>query len=107
MPQSIELSVSDHAEIGALYNRLREVPDVEVSRTSGQPGAGEQGTLDLLTALGSSTALVTAVRTIPSYLRARRSGISVKTTVKGKDFILTLDNVEDVMPIIERVIQDD
>jgi len=107
MPQSIQLSVSDHSEIGALYNRLRQVPDLEVLRTSGQPGSGQQGVLDWLTVLGSSSMLVAAVRTIPAYLRARRSGISVKTTIKGKDFILTLDNVQDVMPLVERLIQDD
>jgi hypothetical protein len=107
MSQSIELSVSDHSEIGALYSRLRELPDVEVLRTSGQPGPGEQGVLDWLTVLGSSSMLVAAVRTIPDYLRARRSGISVKTTIKGKDFTLTLDNVEDVMPLVERLIVDD
>jgi hypothetical protein len=107
MPQSIQLSVSDPAEIGALYNRLREVTDVEVARTSGQPAPGELGAVDWLSVAGSSTALLAAVRTIPAYLRARRSGMSVKTTIKGKDFILTLDNVQNVMPIIERLIQDD
>ena len=107
MPQSIQLSVSDHAETGALYNRLREVPDAEVLRTSGQPEPGEQGILDWITALGSSGVLVAVVRTIPGYLRARRSGISVTTTVKGNDFTVTVDNIDDVMPIIERLILDD
>jgi len=107
MPQSIQLFVSDPAEIGALHARLREVADVEVTRTPGQPGVGQQGVLDWVSVVGSSTALVAALQTIPSYLRARRSGMSVKTKINGKDFTLTLNNVEDVMPIIERLIQDD
>jgi hypothetical protein len=107
MPQSIQLSVSDYAEISALFNRFREVPGARVSRTPGQPEPGEQGVLDWITALGGSSVLVAVVGTIPAYLRARRSGISVKMKVKGKDFTVTVENVDDVMPIIERLILDD
>jgi hypothetical protein len=105
-PQSIELSLSDYAEIGALYERLRQVPDAMVSRTEGRPTAGEQGALDVLTVIASSSGLVAAIRTIPGYLQARRSGISVMTTVKGKQFTLTATNVSDVVPIIERLLDE-
>jgi hypothetical protein len=107
VPQSIQVSVSDPAEIAALHERLRQVSDVRVSRTAGQAGPGEQGAaIDVLTAIGSSSGLVALIRTIPAYLRARRSGISVHTTVKGKDFTLTVGNVDDVMPIIERLLNE-
>lgn len=101
---SITLSVSDPAEIGALYNWLRDVPDVTVSRTAGRPKPGEQGALDVLTAVASSSGLIAVIRTIPGYLRARRSGIAVRTTVQGREFTLTVQNVDDVMPIIERLL---
>jgi hypothetical protein len=103
---AITLSVSDQAEIGALRDRLREVSDVEVTWIAGRQGPGQQGSLDVLTVVASSSGLVAAIRTIPGYLRARRSGISVRTTVKGKDFTLTAENVDDVMPIIERLLND-
>lgn len=35
MPQSIQLSVSDHGDIGALQARLQEVPGAEITRTAG------------------------------------------------------------------------
>lgn len=106
MSQSIQVSVSDPAEIGALHHRLQQVNGVHVSRTAGQPGAGEQGALDVLTAIGGSSGLVALIRTIPGFLRARRSGLSVHTVVKGEDFTLTAENVDDVMPIIERLLDE-
>jgi len=107
VPQSIQVTVSNAAEIGALHDRFSHVSDVQVTRTPGQPGAGEQGgALDILTAIGSSGGLIALIRTIPGYLRARRSGLSVHTTIKGKEFKLTLDNVDDVIPIIERLLNE-
>ncbi len=104
---SIEVSVSDPAEIGALYDRLRQFTELQVSRTAGRPEPGQLGgTIDAITAVGSSSGLVAAITTIPAYLRARRSGITVKTTVNGKKFTLTVDNVDDVMPIIERLLDE-
>lgn len=105
-PQTIQVSVSDPAEIVSLHNRLRNVRGVHVSRTAGQSGLGDLGVLDVLTAVGSSTGLIALIRTIPGYLRARRSGIAVRTTIRGKDFTLTVDNVDDVMPIIERLLDE-
>jgi hypothetical protein len=108
MPQSIQLSVSDHSDIGALQARLREVPGAEITRTAARSAPGEQGALDVLTALGAtSSVLVAVVRVIPGYLRARRAGISVTTTVNGKDFTLTSEDADKVMPIIERLLQDE
>jgi Effector Associated Constant Component 1 len=105
--QSVTVSVSDLAEIGSLHDRLLQVSDVQVTRTAGTPGTGELGgTVDIITAIGSSSGLVALIRTIPPFLRARRSGISVHTTVKGRDFTLTVDNVDDVMPIIERLLDE-
>jgi membrane-associated two-gene conflict system component 1 (EACC1) len=103
--QGIELSVSDPAQFGPLEKFLRwAVPDVGVSRVAGRPGLGEQGALDALTVLAGSGGLLAAVRVLPDFLRSRRSGLSVTMVVKGEPVTLTATNIEEVMPILERLL---
>ena len=48
----IELSLSDYGQLGSLEEYLRlTTPSVVVTRVPGRPGHGEQGALDMLTAL--------------------------------------------------------
>lgn len=100
----LDVDISDYAEIGSLQRWLSLIPDVEVDRKAGRPGAGEQGSLDVLTVIGGSSALVAAFRMIPEFLRSRRSNLSITTTVKGEKVTLTASNVDEVMPILERLL---
>ena len=54
--------------------------------------------------LASSTGLVAAIRVLPEFLRSRRTGLSVTMTVKGEPFTLTATNVDEVMPVLERLL---
>ena len=104
--QYVELSVSDYAQIGSLWEWLRLSPDVRVERIAGYPGPGEQGALDVLTVVAGSSGLVAAVKTIPDFIRSRRSGLSVTITVKDEKLILNATNVNDITPILERLLDD-
>lgn len=104
--KTIELSVSDHAEIGALYDRLRQVPDVTVRRTAGRPAEGQQGVLDVLTAVGSLSGLISAIGMIPAYLQARRKGLTVKAKIKGEEIEITAANATQAAEIIEKLLDD-
>ena len=102
-----ELSVSDYSQLGPLEKYLKSaVPDARVSRVPGQPLAGEQGVLDVLAVLGSSGGLVAAIRVLPEFLRSRKTGLSITMTVRGEPFTLTATNVDEVMPILERLLHD-
>jgi hypothetical protein len=102
----IEFSVSDYAELGSLQEFLGWTPDVRILRIAGRPDAGEQGALDVLTVLAGSSGLVAALKVIPEFLRSRRTGLLITTTVKGKQFTLDATNVDDIMPILERLLDD-
>ncbi len=102
---SAELSASDQSQL----ERLREflsvaVPDVAVSRIAGRPGAGELGALDVLVVLASSSGLLAAIKVLPEFLRSRKTGLSITMTVKGERFTMTATNVDEVMPILERLL---
>jgi hypothetical protein len=100
-----ELSVSDYSQLGPLQDYLGSAaPDARVSRVAGQPGTGEQGALDVLAVLGSSSGLVAAVRVLPEFLRSRKTGLSITMTVSGEPFTLTATNVDEVMPILDRLL---
>ncbi len=102
----IELSVSDYGQIAALHEWLSSVPGVSVRRVAGIPGPGELGALDVLVAVAGSGGLVAAIRVIPEFLKARRSSITVNATVNGEMFSITASNVESVMPILERALNE-
>jgi hypothetical protein len=104
--QRVELSVSDQAELGFLREWLSWTPGLDISQAAGEPGPGEQGALDVLMMLGSSGVLIAAIKTLPEFLRSRRTGLSVTMTVKGKPLTLDASNIDEVMPILERLLDD-
>ena len=78
--------------------------DVRVSVSSRMPEPGEQGVVDLLVLAGGGGGLLAALRVIPDFLKARRTAISITVKVKGKTVILTASNVDEMMPILERIL---
>lgn len=102
--ERVELIVSDPSELGPLQEFLSwTAPGTDVSRIAGTPGVGEQGALDVLLVLASSSGVVTAIKVLPEFLKARRTGLTITATVKGKPFKMTATNVDEVMPILEKV----
>jgi Effector Associated Constant Component 1 len=105
--ERVELAVSDQSQIGPLQQFLSwAAPDAGVSRIPGRPGVGEQGALDVLAVLASSSGLVAAIRVLPEFLRSRKAGLSITMMVRGAPFTLTATNIDDVMPVLERLLDD-
>jgi Effector Associated Constant Component 1 len=101
----VELSVSDHSQLGSLQQFLNLTLGFSVVRVPGEPGAGEQGTLDVLAILaGGGSSLVAVVKVLPEFLRSRRTDLSIMMTVRGKPFTLTATNAEEVIPLLERLL---
>ncbi|KPI29333.1 hypothetical protein OK074_6780 [Actinobacteria bacterium OK074] len=103
--QKVELAVSDPSQLASLRDWLRGQQDVEVRVTPGVPGAGEQGALDVLAVLASSSGMIAAIRVLPEYIRSRRSGFRIETTVRGEKLVLDATNVDDVLPVLERLLR--
>jgi len=102
---SIDLIISDQSQLGPLRDFLAlAAPGVQVSVSSRVPRPGEQGVLDMLVLAASSGGALAAIRAIPEFLKARRTGISITAKVKGEPFTLTATNVDEVMPILERIL---
>lgn len=108
----IELAVSDPSQLSSLRDWLREglrtQPGFEVTVVAGTPGPGELGVLDVVSVLAGSSgvAVVAAIKTLPDFIRSRRSGFRIETTVHGRPFVLDATNVDDVMPILEQLLGD-
>jgi Effector Associated Constant Component 1 len=103
----IELAVSNPADLASLRNWLRAQPDVDVGLASGVQAPGELGVVDVVTVLASSGGVVAAIKTLPDFLRARSPKLRIEATVRGRRFTLDATNVDDVLPIIERLLEDD
>ena len=103
---NIEFILSDYAEIASLQEWLSSTPQVHVLRRVGSSRVGEQGALDVLAVVAGSSGLVAAFRMIPEFLKSRRTSLSITTTVKGRQFTMRASNVADVIPILERLLND-
>ncbi len=103
-PGAVELSLSDYAQLASLEDYLRlAAPEVLLTRVPGRPGSGEQGALDVLTALGDSGGIIALVKVIPEFLRSRKSGLTVDMKLPRKGRItVTADNAADAMAAIEK-----
>jgi hypothetical protein len=101
----VDLFISDQSQLGPLRDFLAlAVPGVQVSVSGEGPGPGEQGALDMLVLVASSGGVLAVIRVLPEFLKARRTGISITAKVKGEPFTLTATNVDEVMPILERIL---
>lgn len=102
---AVELELSDPSQLRSLRSWLARVPGAEVQQIAGIPAAGEQGASDLLTLLASSGGvLAVAIRTLPEFLKSRRSDLSVTVKVEGREYTVTATNVDDILPAIEKII---
>lgn len=102
-----ELSVSDYSQIDSLAGYLRlALPTARVTQRPGRTGAGEQGTLDVLTIAADSSVLVALVNVLPAFLQSRKPRLSVTVTVKGRKLTVTAENAEEVRPILEQFLDD-
>lgn len=104
MSHALVMTVSDQAELRSLREWLVAVPDTRVRQESGAPGEGEQGVLDYLTVLASSGGLIAAIRVLPAFLRARRPELKVTLRMGDKEFGIDATNVDDVLPVLEKLI---
>jgi hypothetical protein len=101
---TVQLAVSDPAQLPSLTGWLTATGQVQVERVPGRPDPGELGAMDVLTIVGSSSALIAAIKILPEFIRSRRSGFHIDATVKGKSFTIDASNVGDVLPILERLL---
>ncbi|MXM68681.1 hypothetical protein GR925_36040 [Streptomyces sp. HUCO-GS316] len=101
----VEVSVSDPGEMRSLREHLRRVPGVEVTQIPGTPADGELGVWDVLQVVAAgSGALAVAARSLPAFIRSRRSNVSVTVETTNRTVTITVDNVDDAMPIVEKAL---
>jgi Effector Associated Constant Component 1 len=101
----LSIEISDPVERRSLGRWLDRAPDVEVLSEARPPQDGELGAVDIFTAIGSSTALIALVKTMPDFVRARRASVKVRIRVKGKDVTVDATNVADASALIERLLE--
>jgi hypothetical protein len=102
---SVDFSISDPAEFGPLREIIMlGAPHAQIRVAGGAPVPGEQGAADVLILLASSSGVVTAIRMLPEFLKARKSGVIITATLNGEPFTLTATNIDEVMPVLERIL---
>jgi hypothetical protein len=50
--------------------------------------------------------VLVAIRTLPEFIRSRRSCVKVTVTTAEREVVLEANNVKDVMPILDRMVDD-
>jgi hypothetical protein len=103
---AIDFTTSDPGELPRLREWLRGQGGAEVSYRPSAPAVGELGASDVLTVLAGSSVLATVIKTLPDFLRSRRSGLRIHVTVGEKKVELDATNVDDALRIVERLLDD-
>ncbi|MCD0444125.1 hypothetical protein LO763_10865 [Glycomyces sp. A-F 0318] len=107
VPTEARISVSDQAELRSLREHLRRIRGAQVEQVAAEPEAGALGSGELLQiAVPAAGLLAVVVRTLPEFIRSRRSSVSV--TVETADWNVTVsgENLDDVESVIKRVLPD-
>ena len=110
-PFEVVLSVSEQADVGPLFRRLGTVPEATVTRRRSGPDEGELGVVETLQLLVPSAAVLTvAIRTLPAFIRSRRSSVTVTLTRGDRSVTITGENLDDpqkVFEITDRLLDND
>jgi hypothetical protein len=100
-----EVSISDLSELRSLSAHLGRVPGVAVTRMPRTTANGELGPWEVLQiAVTGGVPLVTALRRLPAFLRSRRSDMAVTVKCGGEVVTMTVENVGDVLPVLEAML---
>ena len=101
-PFEVVLTVSEPDAVGPLSRRLRTVPETTVTRRRSGPDEGELGVVETLQLLVPSAAVLTvAIRTLPAFIRSRRSSVTVELTRGDRSVTVTGENLDDPQKVIE------
>ncbi|OXM68323.1 MULTISPECIES: effector-associated constant component EACC1 [Amycolatopsis] len=104
---SVDVVVSDPAELRSLREHLGRIPGVEVTQVPGRPGAGEQGAWDLLQVLAAGGGvLAVTIKTLPEFIRSRRSNVTVTLESGDRRVTVTAENVEDAEAVVDKLLGD-
>jgi hypothetical protein len=101
------MSVSDPSALWPLRDWLGRISGVTVAPVAGRPGPGELGAGDVLhvvAAAGGGGLLLAALRTLPEFIRSRRSNVKITVTTRERQLVLDAANVEDVLPVLDRML---
>ncbi|MGX1541215.1 effector-associated constant component EACC1 [Streptomyces adustus] len=105
-PRTLELTLSDPAQLWGLRDWLRAQDGISVRVRPMVPTPGELGTADVLAVLAGSSVLAAAVKTLPDFLRSRRSNLRMQITVEGKQVEIEWENADRALEIVERLLRD-
>lgn len=102
--EQAQISISDPAELYALRDWLGGLPGIEAHLEPSAPAPGELGGVDLLMVLAESVGVLgVAIRSLPKFIRSRRSDKVIVTVTVGETSVhVEAENVVDPAAIIRQ-----
>jgi len=102
---TVEIHISDQAELAALRALLQAHPGVDAEQRAGEPEQGEQGAWDFLqVAAASGGAMVVAIKSIPEFIRSRRTDVSVSIKKGDQEILITAPTADDALKLAEKAL---
>lgn len=106
-PAEVEIQADDHGIFNQAFARLRGVPGITVTAVSAPAVPGEQGAaLDLLMVTLSSGAVTAFLQIIKAMAESHGPKFSLKIRQGKNRLDLTADNVDEVIPVLRKLMND-
>jgi hypothetical protein len=74
------------------------------ARSPAPRSRASKGALDYVTVIASSGGLIAAMRMLPAFVRARRPELKVTMTLGDKKFTIDAKSVDEVLPVLEKLV---
>ena len=105
---AVEIRAGSPEDLDAVYDELRGTPGLRLRAVPAPGVAGEQGSaLDFVTVACSGGAITVLLQVVKALVESRGPGITLKFR-RGEDRLeITAKNVDDVLPVLENLFDDE
>jgi hypothetical protein len=101
----LEFELSQASAISSFERWIDDTPMTQVRRVARPPSLHEQGAVDILAAVASSSSIVALIRILPEFIRSRRSNVNVTIRVGDREATIGIENVKDAPAIIASLLE--
>ncbi|MCY1141560.1 hypothetical protein OWR29_26480 [Actinoplanes sp. Pm04-4] len=101
----LTVEVPDASLVSSLVRWIERLPGARTERSTAPPRQGELGTVDIVIAIISSSGVAALIQTLPEFLRAKRSPITIKLRRNETEVEVSASSMDDVSTMVDKLLK--